>query len=759
MSGVRTKTRPATATRQGIGTSPPAEVDESAENQRMYVARTELILARSDEWPLRAAPIKPDPLGPFAFAFAGLDDSLGDEAEVIFDLLPLTRGETARRRQRLARKLSIAEGSAPTRWALVGSVTLKVLRAAMGVKNGPSRGAAPKRGVAKRDESERVATVANALKDPAPHFQIQILVRAKSEVAGRPQRLMQSLLAGFESFGGANYLRAAGRRFFGRHVGQDVFWRRRRFDRRAEVGVFRPSRRRQVVSSSVIAGIMKPPTKSCGATNVVRSGGVVPPPPRNLPRYTYSAEQLPWGVVSYDEGPERVVAVNCDDTFFTWTGGRSRYGKSETSLTRFIHLARAGGCGVMYLDPHSDALVRAKPFLAGQAHRVLELSIARSKDETGTGLQVAWNPLSMEGCTHEDIEEKATALVDAIASALGWGAGQKAPRALTLLQNGTQSLLELSLQLPDEIAPTIFQFVPLLSSVEWRELVIPRLSPYMQEFWLDRFPRFPDEAITPITNLIDRLHQLPSVAALFGRSRSTYDLRRAMDTGAIVLVRLRSTGTINSLVASLVVFDLVRAVLSRWDLPPEERTPMHAFLDEVQSYDHSVNGLIAAMLEEGGKFGLRLHLLSQQPNRLTPKTLNAVLTNRSHLMTTALGHKSAKLLADEWQGLVTPATVQQLERYHFLTQVTDAGELSSPFRCRGLILEDLFGAAPQGATLDRLETAITRNSGREPIRDTLATLGKLNDRIADYLSTRGRRSTEPTKVVRLVGYGSQGDVA
>jgi len=713
-----------------------AEQGREKRDRKVYVARAEMILSRDDIWPLREVPLKPDPLTPFAYAFAELRDDLGDTAEVHLDLLPVSRGAIARRRRRATAELG--RGGEKSKNAGGGTGNGFVEQVMVGLGHGSAaRKSSPRvnraEGVARLDELDRERTLAKSLRVTDPHFQMQVLVRTQSEIKGRPQLLIQSFVSCFEQWGDENYLRVRGRRVLGRYLAADALWNRALFDRRLDQVIFRPGRRSQIVSAAQIGGLIKPATVHCAATNVVRTGGVVPAPPRTLPTFTPQSRHLmPWGIVSYDES-ERLVGVHLDETFFTWTGGRSRYGKTETALCRFVHTARAGH-GCLFLDPHADALARVKPHLVGEADRVIELSIARG---SGSGRQVGWNPFSMAGCSREEIEDKAAAIVDSFAAAMNWfSAG--APRALTLMQNSTLSLLELSHLLPDDIAPTLFQMTTLLSDEDWREAVLPKLSPSLQSFWVNRFPRMSEDAITPVTNVVDRMRGSDSIAALLGSSRSTYNLREAMDDGKIVLVRLRGTGQIDQLMASFVVYDLLRAVLSRWDTPPDQRPPLHAYMDEVQSYDHSVRGLLASALEEGGKFGLRVHLMNQQPTRLSTQTLNAILTNRSHLMSTNLGYESARLMAKEWQGLVTPETIQELGKYEFITQVTWRGETTTPFRARGLLLEDMYGEGASGADLRRLERAIDRNSGRRPIRDTLDELAHLDQRIVDYLQSEGR---------------------
>ena len=174
----------------------------------------------------------------------------------------------------------------------------------------------------------------------------------------------------------------------------------------------------------------------------------------------------------------------------------------------------------------------------------------------------------------------------------------------------------------------------------------------MRQFFKERFPRLPPEAITPVTNLIDRLRAAPTTAALLGNPLATYDIRAAMDRGQIVLVCPGSGSGRDRLIANFVVFDALHGARSRADVPPEQRSEFYIWLDEVQIYDGASSGTLAALLEQVAKFGVRALLLNQNPERLSAATRDAVTTNRSHLVTTALNSKGAGLLARELGGEV-----------------------------------------------------------------------------------------------------------
>ena len=101
-----------------------------------------------------------------------------------------------------------------------------------------------------------------------------------------------------------------------------------------------------------------------------------------------------------------------------------------------------------------------------------------------------------------------------------------------------------------------------------------------------------------------------------------------------------------SSLARLLVFDMLHAAKGRANVTPEQRPPpfLHLFLDEVQTYDGAAGGNLAALLEQTAKYGVRATLLNQNPGAAY-KALNALTTNRSHLITTALDAHAAGLIA------------------------------------------------------------------------------------------------------------------
>ncbi len=672
--------------------------------------RTELVLAQPYVEPLARLLLDPDPLSPFAAALAGIDRGRGEQADVCVDLLPVG-GFRVLWRRRWMRRQATRRGESVGLQGGFGSER-------SGRRSDPGE-------MAERRDLGRGLDV--KLRGGAPLFEAQVLLRVRAPERRRAEGVMRGLLAAFGPFSDRNWLRASGINVAGlAFLGADLPTRRRRFERRIDAGLFRPSRR-SVVTTAEIAGLLKPPTVNCRAENVLRSGTLLPPPP-DLPEFDPGREDLiPIGRVAGERG-ERIVGVRAADTFFTYVAGRSRWGKTETAIAMFTHLVRSGRGG-LFLDPHGDALDRIRPYLGvpGVAERVVEIDLGPGGGED----QPCWNLFELSGV---DSEARVEAVVDAFATAMGWG--ERSTRAINLITQTASALAAISRQVPPELAPTVFQIPTLLTDSSWREAVLPFLPESSQSFWRERFPRLSDEAVTPLTNLVDRMGASRRSAALFGASRGTFSLREAMDEELIVLFNPGHGGTRERLTANFVLFDNYHSARSRGELDPGDRKIFVPVLDEAQTYDSDT---LAALPEQGAKFGIRAIVINQNPERLRPATLNSLTTNRSHMIVSALNARAAGLVTKEWAGEPRPEAITKLPRYRFVAQVTHDGEMSRPFALGGVRVEEALGPPPADGR-ERLEAAMECSGRRRSSVDVLAERATLDARIVGELRSRRRGS-------------------
>ncbi|MFF2378419.1 ATP/GTP-binding protein [Streptomyces xiamenensis] len=719
-------TKPSSTRAVTLGKDKPSDQD-----RRLYIARAELALGLPDHLALRDVPLNPDPLEAIAAAVSDVRESLRERVDLVLDLVPVAPAKVSRKRSRLL--ASARRGPHDKSLDRLSSFGAEITSEMRGIQaKGSSTG---HRQQARRmlHGADMQAAMGKFQPGADPVFDLQLLLRACSTDRHRPRLLLDQVLAALEGWSGDNHLRPVGLNLGLTRLRADAVFYRRRFDRRFESGLFAP-RKRGWVTGKEIAGLLKPPTKHNAAANVMRSGGVVPPPNPGLPSWTGQPDLLPLGWVAKPGGGERLVGVPLRYLLFALFLGKAGYGKTEMSLVQAIALAH-NGHGVLFLDPHGDGWQRARPYLAhpALARRIWEIDLT-SPD---LGARVAsWNPLSMQNRKKDDIPDIVQYIVTGFSSALNWS--DSSGRAKTILTRSVESLVELSLQLskagrPD-LAPTIFQIRTILTDEVWRDAVVPYLSKNLRDFWEKTYKKYPAEATPVVTNIIERLDSSNAVKAFLGSSLSTYDIRTAMDQGKVVFICPSGTGDTDRIVSCLLIYDLFRAGLSRRDIPVADRKDFYCWIDELTAVDGASKGTLAAIAEQLRKFRVKLLAMTQMAQRLTPTTRQGLLQNLSILSTTASDVDEAQLVTRRWGRKVDPDTITALRPYHYVMSATLADGRTDPFRVRGASVEELYKDYHKPDDLPKLSAVVDQNLSRRPVRNILDDLRRLDKRILRALA-------------------------
>ncbi|MFB7763696.1 ATP/GTP-binding protein [Streptomyces xiamenensis] len=726
----------------------------------LHVARAELVLAKADHRPLREVELEPDPLGVIALAAAGANSAIGEQVDVVLDLLPISGAAVLRRRRRLLRRGSRkgpslygtpvpggpggASGWGAVRAGLTGGeassgggVLSSSVRA--GLSGGPSgpasfggaRGGAYGRLAGRQDLQWEVGKYGPG----ETVFAFQLLIRAVATHPMRARALLQRVVAACDMWTGENWWRPVGPHRTAWKPYSNIWWRRSSFDRRFERGDFAPAAppRRRWATADELVPLLKPPTTSARGS-IARCGGVVPAAPPALPEYTGQPDVVPLGVVTGPDGQTRLAGVWAKDILFGAFFGKSGYGKTELGLVQFLARAYAGD-GVWFLDPHGAAVSRALPYLThpAVADRVWLVNLGNPRKDTRIA---TWNPLSMEGRQEEEVQSAVGAVVGAIASAQGWS--ENAPRARTILSNAVRTLAHLGLLMcqkkKPELQPTIFQIRTLLTDGIWREKILGPLPAEVQPFWHTAFPTYPPDAISTVTNAIDRLDASLSLRAFLGAPRSGYDVRRAMDDRRIVLMSPSGTGEADQMIASLLIFDLFRAGLSRQQLLDEGEKPatFWSWLDELTAIDGASNGYVAAILEQLRKYEVRMMAMTQMAMRLSEPTRYALMNNQSLLAGTGADHDEAVYVSKRLPG-VTPETVMGVDRFEYVMSAVVQGRRTSPFRVRGVPVEKVYADYHNPKGLRDLQKRIDKSLERRTVGEITGELASLDKQIAQFV--------------------------
>jgi hypothetical protein len=478
--------------------------------------------------------------------------------------------------------------------------------------------------------------------------------------------------------------------------------------------------RSQVVAQTALACLLLPPTESCTAMNVRRSGAAAPPPRGLLP---LGPGTRPLGHVAGYSGP---VGIRWDEFFFGGLSGQTRWGKSYFEIGTFLSWVLEApyglGLGGCYVDPTREALGTLEPFMTSIAPRCLVVDLGRNWDDL---YLPCWNLLDARGTKDQEANERVGAMTSGFLAATKWKP-DFASRATAIITNTANSLIAFDRALPaDAPTPTIFQIHTLIENEEWRKKILPCLPQHLRQWWEDSFPRLPKDAVLTVTNLISRLRNDVPTAAFLG-GRNTLNLREAMDRRQVVLFsNARKGDGRDALPTSLFVRGLLMAGHSRQDTPEvrrrEECPRFHIVYDEAPTY----NGPdLASGMQELGKYGIVSDVLSQGPSKLkVGGTWDALATNSSTLTTTSVGHDDAVMIAKEWQG-ASASDIMDTERYTFLTSVVHEGRHSPAFHFRAIDPHDLY---PYEAGV--LERSIAKDRRYRLASETVADLETLDERL------------------------------
>ncbi len=229
----------------------------------------------------------------------------------------------------------------------------------------------------------------------------------------------------------------------------------------------------------------------------------------------------------------------------------------------------------------------------------------------------------------------------------------------------------------------------LLEDGGFRQAVVSRLSNkqvkgFFQGEYASYSPSARAQVIGPILNKVGAFLADPTLYRIFSSPESSFDPRRLMDEGGILLVNL-SKGQIGegvaNLLGSLLVASLGLAGLSRAELPAEKRRPFFVYLDEFQTF---ASLSLAGMLSELRKYGVGLVLANQYLGQLPPEIREAVLGNVGSLIAFRVGAADAPLLAREFSPVFGVEDLLRLPNHSIYVKLMVDGALSRPFSAETL---------------------------------------------------------------------------
>ena len=388
----------------------------------------------------------------------------------------------------------------------------------------------------------------------------------------------------------------------------------------------------------------------------------------NPDQVTYFAEtdsrnrNLPFGIKTEDRSKHVYVV------------GKTGMGKSTMLENMAIQDIRNGN-GLVVIDPHGSFAETLLEFVPES--RVKDVLYFAPFD---LECPVSFNVMEDVGFDRRHIV--ASGLMSAFKKIWqdAWSA-----RMEYILSNTILALLEY----PDA---TLLSVNRMLSDRDYREKVVAYVQdPGVKAFWVNEFAnyteRFAAEATPAIQNKVGQFTSNPVIRNILGQPKSSFDIRKMMDEGKIIIANL-SKGRIgevaSTLLGSLFVTKTYLAAMSRADIPKaalRELPTCYLYVDEFQTF---ANESFADILSEARKYKLALTIAHQYVEQMEEEVRAAVFGNVGTEVIFRVGAFDAEIFEKEFAPTFIGEDIVNLGRFQIYLRLMIDGLGSKPFSARTL---------------------------------------------------------------------------
>ena len=421
-----------------------------------------------------------------------------------------------------------------------------------------------------------------------------------------------------------------------------------------------------ILNISELASVYHLPHTSVETPNIVWATSKTAEPPAKLPLIT--------GIASNDENISAFGLTN-------FRGINHQFGMLRRDRSRHIYIIGQTGAGksgllelfalsdVFYnqgyciIDPHGDFAVNNLRFVP--ASRVKDVIYFNPAD---TQFPVGFNPLEVSDASKKP--NVCSEVIGVLKRMFGdsWG-----PRLEHILRYTLLALL-------DRPETTLLDISRLLTDKEFRKETLDYCTDVtVLQFWKHEFGQWNDkqinESIAPVLNKVGAFTANPIIRNIIGQPKSTFNVRKIMDEGKILVVNL-SKGLIGEdnagILGAFLVTKIQLAAMSRSDIPEvENRRPFYLYVDEFQNF---ATDSFAVILSEARKYGLNLTVANQYISQMTENVRNAVFGNVGTTISFRVSADDAPILSKQFTPVFDESDLIQMNNRHFVISMIIGGE-------------------------------------------------------------------------------------
>ncbi|HEY5268245.1 MAG TPA: DUF87 domain-containing protein [Candidatus Saccharimonadales bacterium] len=171
---------------------------------------------------------------------------------------------------------------------------------------------------------------------------------------------------------------------------------------------------------------------------------------------------------------------------------------------------------------------------------------------------------------------------------------------------------------------------------------------------------------------------------IIGQPKSSFNLRKIMDEGKILIVNLSKgrIGELNSqLLGMIFVMKFQEAALSRADIPEKDRKDFCLYVDEFQNFS---TDSFATIMSEARKYALNLIVANQFTTQLSEEIRDAVFGNMGTIVSFRVGQNDVQILAKYFQPLFDEDDLLRVANHNCIVRTLINGVPTDAFSMEGV---------------------------------------------------------------------------
>lgn len=491
-----------------------------------------------------------------------------------------------------------------------------------------------------------------------------------------------------------------------------------------------------VLNISELASVYHLPHTNVETPNIVWASSKTAEPPAKLPMLTgnpsFDENISAFGLTDFRGIKHQFGMYRRDRSRHVYIIGQTGSGKSGL-LTLFALSDIYHNQGYCIIDPHGDLATDNLKFIPES--RIKDVVYFNPAD---TQFPMAFNPLEVyDPARKPNISSEVIGVLKRMFGD-SWG-----PRLEHILRYTLLALL-------DRPYATMLDISRMLTDKEFRKETLEYCQDVtVLQFWKQEFGSWGEkqvtESVAPILNKVGAFTANPIIRNIIGQPKSSFDIRKIMDEGKILVVNL-SKGLIGednaAILGAFLVTKVQLAAMSRSDIENvDDRRPFYLYVDEFQNF---ATDSFAVILSEARKYGLNLTVANQYTSQMTDAVRDAVFGNVGTTISFRVSADDAPILSKQFEPVFESQDLLNLNNRHFVVSMIINGEKTPAFSATTLSIpkppNDLM---PRIVKYSRMTYARTREDVEKEIRANIEAAEKWKKELSDSGREAGARGSEP----------------